>query len=129
MQVQPGLQIDGSTDTDSMKQGNDCEQESDAQGLAKYLKTVPSKDIIKASVKGSVYKLTNLVEECDDKEILQTVQAHMLSAISLMEATASRQPLPFSPTINVAPNTNNIKQDLFSTKKTPVKRKRIAKPS
>ena len=97
----------------------------------KYLETAPSKgNSIKASVEESVYKVMNLVQDCNDSDILRTVKAHMLSAILLMEAiTVSRQSLEFSSTSKEAPNTNNLKQELFSTKKSPTKRKRMAKPT
>ena len=136
MQLQPDMiAIDRSNETHSTLESNDRQQDvtgdTNAQSLMKYLETAPSKgNTIKASVKESVYKVMNLVQDCNDSDILQTVKAHMLSAISLMEATTvSRQSLEFSPTIKVAPNTNNLKQELFSTKKSPTKRKRMAKPT
>ena len=136
MQLQPDMiAIDRSNETHSTLESNDRQQDvtgdTNAQSLMKYLETAPSKgNTIKASVEESVYKVMNLVQDCNDSDILRTVKAHMLSAISLMEATTvSRQSLEFSPTIKVAPNTNNLKQELFSTKKSPTKRKRMAKPT
>ena len=136
MQLQPDMiAIDRSNETHLTLQSNDRQQDvtrdTNAESLMKYLETAPSKgNSIKASVEESVYKVMNLVQDCNDSDILRTVKAHMLSAILLMEAiTVSRQSLEFSPTIKEAPNTNNLKQELFSTKNCPTKRKRMAKPT
>lgn len=84
----------------------------------------------KEKVEDLRHNLLSLIHPCTDADVLQTVQEHLKSAISVLKAK-TEQCNSFTPIINPAPNQNHAKQLRFhSTVKTKKKSKnRWAKPT